>query len=98
MSCHDIITLSAVASDVAFFGSQHLPVVLRPSSMVSHVSSLLPRARCVQWLETLRPVTSAKSQVMHLGMPMIVLCGECLVRVVGSGLRRGVQSQVRCAR
>ena len=98
MSSHDIITLSAVASDVAFFGSQHLPVVLRPSSMVSHVSSLLPRARCVQWLETLRPVTSAKSQVMHLGMPMTALCGECLVRVVGSGLRRGVQSQVRCAR
>ena len=44
----------------AFFGSQHLPALLRPSSMVSHVSSLLPRARCLQWLETLRPVTSAR--------------------------------------
>ncbi len=82
----------------AFLSSENLPVLHRPRSMVSHVSSLLLRARCLQWLKPLRPVTSAKSQVMHLGVPMTVLCGECLVRVVGSGLRRGVQSQVRCAR
>ena len=58
----------------------------------------LPRARCRQWLETLRPVTGAKSQVMHLDMLINVLCGDCLVRVVGSGLRRCVQSQVRSPR
>ena len=32
------------------------------------------------------------------GMPITVLCGDCLVRVVGSGLRRCVQSQVRSPR
>ena len=30
---------------------------------------------CVQWLETLRPVTGAKTQVIHLGIPMTELCG-----------------------
>ena len=30
----------------------------------------LPRARCRQWLETLRPVTGAKSQAIRLCMPM----------------------------
>ena len=47
---------------------------------------LLP-ARCRQCLETLRPVTGAKFQVIHLDIPMSVWCGDCLVRVVGSGLR-----------
>ena len=64
---------------------------------VPHVSSLFPRARCRQWLEMLRPLASAESQVMHLGLPMIALCGDCFVRVIGNGLRRGVQtSKVRC--
>ena len=65
---------------------------------VSHVSYQFPRARCRQWLETLRPVKGAMSQVMHLDMPVIVLSGDYLVRVVGSGLRRCVQSQVRSPR
>ena len=34
-------------------------------------------------LETLRPVTGAKSDVIHLDMLLIVLCGDCLVRVDG---------------
>ena len=54
-----------------------------------------PYGLCRQWLVTLRPVTSAKSQVMHLGMLMTALCGGCLVRIVDSGLRRCIQSQVR---
>ena len=48
----------------------------------------VPRALFRQWLETLRPVTGAKSQVIHLNMPMIALCGDCLVCVDDSGLRR----------
>ena len=36
----------------------------------------LPRARCRQCLQTLRPVTGAKSQVLHLGLPMTVR--QCL--------------------
>ena len=37
-------------------------------------------------------------QVIHEDMLITVLCGDCLVRVVGSGLRRCVQSQVRSPR
>ena len=35
-------------------------------------SYIATNARCRQWLETLRPVTGAKSQAIHLGMPMTV--------------------------
>ena len=35
----------------------------------------LPRARCRLWLETLRPVTGAKSQEIHMDMTMIHFCG-----------------------
>ena len=45
----------------------------------------------VMWLVTLRPVTIAKTQVFHHDVPIAVLSGDCLVRVVGSGLRRCVQ-------
>ena len=34
-------------------------------------------------LETLRPVTGAESQVIHLHVLVTVLCGACLVRVDG---------------
>ena len=61
----------------------------------AHQTSAFPQGLCGQWLVTLRPVTSAKSQVMHLGMLMTALCGGCLVRIVDSGLRRCIQSQVR---
>ena len=39
-----------------------------------------------KWLETLRPVTGAKSEVIHLDMLVTVLCGDCLVRVVDTVL------------
>ena len=58
----------------------------------------LSRARSRQWLVTLRPVRGAKPQVIHLDVPMIVFGEDCLVRVVGNGLRRCVQSQGRSAR
>ena len=97
MSSHDIVTLSAVASHVA---SNHKCEV--PGDSPGHAHDCLvwrlPRARCRQWLGTLLPVTGAKSQVIHLGMLMIVLCGDCVVRVVGSDLRRFVQSHVRSPR
>ena len=38
--------------------------------------------RSPKWLGTLRPVTSAKSEMIHLDMLVTVLCGDCLVRVV----------------
>ena len=67
-----------------------------PSDSLGHAHNCLvrrlPRVRCRQWLETLRPVTGAMSQVIHLGMPRTALCGDCLVRVVGSGLKRCVQT------
>ena len=66
-----------------------------PGDSLGHVHICLvwrlSRVRCRQWLETLRPGTGAKSQLFHLDMPRAVLCGDCLVRVVGSGLRRCVQ-------
>ena len=57
-----------------------------------------PCARWRQCLETLRPVTGVTSQVIRLGMPTTALCGDCLVRVVGSGLKLCVQWQVRSPR
>ena len=45
-------------------------------------TSAFPQGLCRQWLVTLRPVTSAKSQVMRLGMPMSAFCGACSARVV----------------
>ena len=65
MSSHDIVTLSAVASHVA---SSHKYEV--PGDSLGHAHNCLvwrlSRARCRQWLETLRPVTGAKSQVIHM--------------------------------
>ena len=40
-------------------------------------------------------VTRAKSQALHLHMLMHAFCGDCLVRIVGNGLKPFVQSQVR---
>ena len=64
-----------------------------PCGVAAHGASVLawrlPPARCRQCLETLRPVTGAKSQVIQMDMPIIAWCGECFVRVVGSSsLRR----------
>ena len=51
-----------------------------------------------QWLEAMRPVPIAMSQVLHLGQLMKVFCSFRFVGIVGSGLRRCVQSQVRSSR
>ena len=51
----------------------------------------LPRAHCWQWIETFRPVTGATSQMTLVGIPLIVLCGGCLLRAVGSVSRCCVQ-------
>ena len=51
----------------------------------------LPRAHCWQWMETFRPVTGATSQMTLVGIPLIVLCGGCLLRAVGSVSRCCVQ-------
>ena len=74
-----------------------LRVVRRPGLGRDCVTSLreLPRARCRQWPEILRPVTGVKSQAIRLHMLMNALCGVRLVRVVGNGLNPCVQSQVR---
>ena len=48
----------------------------------------LPRSCCRQSLETLRPVTSAMSQVIHLDTVSSVLSGDCLAGAVGSDVTR----------
>ena len=40
-------------------------------------------------------MTGAESHLMHLDVTISHLCGDFLARVLGSGLRRCVQSQVR---
>ena len=67
--------LSAVACDVA---SSHKCEVPGDSLGHAHICLVwrLSRARCRQWHETLRPVTGPKTQVIHLGMPVIVLWSE----------------------
>ena len=54
----------------------------------------LARARCRQWLETLRPARDALALAIHLYMPMIALCGDCRVRLMGKGFRLQDLSQV----
>ena len=39
-----------------------------------------------EWLATLRPVTGAKSDEIHVDMLLTVLCGDLLVRVVDTVL------------
>ena len=51
----------------------------------------LPRACCRQSLETLRPVTSAMSQVIDLDTVSSVLSGDCLRGAVGSDVTRCIE-------
>ena len=56
----------------------------------------LSRVRSPKWLETLRPVTGAESQVIVLHVLVTVLCGACLVRVDGEVVAvRGVEFSLR---
>ena len=62
--------------------------------------SLTLCARCFgrvvwQWFQVLGPVRDAAAQAFHLRMPMIALCGECVVRVMGNGLKPFVHLQLR---
>ena len=51
----------------------------------------VPRGRCRQWLEILCPVAGAEAWAIHLHMLMNAVCGDCLVRLVGHGLKPCVQ-------
>ena len=58
-------------------------VVVRRCRRCVQPEMRMSRAGCRQWLVTLRPVRGAKSEVIHPDMPIIVFCGDCLLRVVG---------------
>ena len=59
----------------------------------------LSRARCRQWLQTLRPVTGVKSQVIHLDMPLTLRLNRCLKEFgVLLFLKTSAGSSLQCAK